>query len=89
VERPWEADAGKGFRRRPGKTPQELGVTTDDAGCPDLWELGNGDIAVIGRDLTESLGKNLPAGVPTGADERPVTIPRSMMIAAKPDIPHV
>jgi hypothetical protein len=89
VERPWEADADTGFRRRLGKTPQELGVTTDNADCPDLWELDNGDIAVIGRDLTESLGKNLPAGVSTGADERLVIIPRSMMIAAKPDIPHV
>ncbi|MFP8961755.1 hypothetical protein ACLIYP_14515 [Streptomyces nanhaiensis] len=87
--RPWEADAGTDFRRRIGKSPQELGVTTDNADCPDIWELGNGDIAVIGRDLTDSLGKNLPAGVSIGADERLVVIPRSMMIAAKPDIPNV
>lgn len=64
-------------------------MTTDNADRPGLWELDNGDIAVIGRDLTESLGKNLPAGVSIGADERLVIIPRSMMIAAKPDIPNV
>ncbi len=57
--------------------------------CPDIWELANGDIAVIGRDLTQSLGRNLPDGVSIGSDERLVVIPRSMLIAAKPDIPGV
>lgn len=89
MTRPWEADPGTGFRRRIGKSPQELGVTTDSPECPDIWELDNGDVAVIGRDLTGSLGAKLPDGVSIGADERLVVIPRSMLIAAKPDIPHV
>ncbi|WP_328466802.1 hypothetical protein [Streptomyces sp. NBC_00448] len=72
-----------------GKSPQELGVTSDSPDCPDLWELENGDIAVIGRDLSASLGQRLPAGVSLGADERLVVIPRSMLVAAKPDIPGV
>ncbi|MEV0787281.1 hypothetical protein AB0I52_30820 [Streptomyces sp. NPDC050423] len=49
----------------------------------------DGDIAVIGRDLTASLGTRLPYGVSIGLDERLVVIPRSMLIAAKRDIPGV
>jgi len=89
MTRPWEADPETTFLRRLGKSPQELGVTTDNADCPDMWELENGDVAVIGRDLTGSLGRQLPAEVSIGADERLVVIPRSMLIAAKPDIPGV
>lgn len=89
MARPWEADPETGFRRRLGKSPQELGHTTDSPDCPDIWELDNGDVAVIGRDLTHSLGAVLPAGVSIGPDERLVVIPRSMMVAAKPDIPSV
>ncbi|BBA98815.1 hypothetical protein RVR_5156 [Actinacidiphila reveromycinica] len=66
-----------------------MGVTSDSPDCPDLWELDNGDIAVIGRDLTGSLGKRLPEGVSLGTDERLVVIPRSMLVAAKQDIPDV
>ncbi|MGP2437615.1 hypothetical protein [Streptomyces sp. JW3] len=87
--RPWEADPDAHFKRRLGKTPQELGNTTGTPECPDIWELTNGDIAVIGRDLTASLGASLPEGVSIGSDERLVVIPRNMLIAAKPDIPSV
>ncbi|MBB1242245.1 hypothetical protein GL263_01425 [Streptomyces durbertensis] len=89
MTRPWEADPTTGFKRRLGKSPQELGNTTGTPDCPDIWELENGDIAVIGRDLTRSLGTNLPDGVSIGADERLVVIPRNMIVAAKPDIPGV
>ncbi|MGV9388510.1 hypothetical protein ACWDQL_05165 [Streptomyces olivaceus] len=89
MSRPWEADPTTTFKHRLGKSPQELGHTTDNPDCPDIWELENGDIAVIGRDLTQPLGSKLPAGVSVGADERLVVIPRSMLIAAKPDIPNV
>ncbi|MBB1254585.1 hypothetical protein H3146_14620 [Streptomyces sp. OF3] len=89
MTRPWEADPTTGFKRRLGKSPQELGNTTGTPDCPDIWELDNGDIAVIGRDLTRSLGTDLPAGVSIGADERLVVIPRNMLVAAKPDIPGV
>ncbi|MFF4266151.1 hypothetical protein ACFY7Y_14255 [Streptomyces virginiae] len=89
MSRPWEADPTTTFKRRLGKSPQELGNTTDTPDCPDIWELEDGDVAVIGRDLTESLGKKLPAGVSVGPDERLVVIPRNMLIAAKQDIPNV
>ncbi|QKW07697.1 hypothetical protein HUT18_16220 [Streptomyces sp. NA04227] len=89
MARPWEADPTSKFKRRLGKSPQELGNTTDSPDCPDIWELENGDVAVIGRDLTEAMRAGLPHGVSIGADERLVVIPRNMMVAAKPDIPNV
>lgn len=89
VGRPWEADPDTGFKKRLGKSAQELGATSTGPECPDIWELENGDIAVIGRDLTDSLGKRLPDGVSISRNERLVVIPRRMLIAAKADIPHV
>jgi hypothetical protein len=49
--------------------------------------LDNGDIAVIGRDLTENYSARLPTDVSVAFDEKLVVIPRAMMIAAKKDIP--
>ena len=89
MTRPWEADKSAGLKRRWGKSPQELGNTNNDPGCPDIWELDNGDIAMIGRDLTDVYAQNLPDGVSISADERLVVLPRNMLIAAKGDIPDV
>jgi hypothetical protein len=86
MTRPWEADPGAGLARRLGKSPIELGATSSSPSCPDIWELDNGDIAVIGRDLTAAYSGRLPADVSIGADERLVVIPRSTLVAAKPDI---
>ncbi|MFI9593705.1 hypothetical protein [Nonomuraea sp. NPDC052265] len=87
MARPWEADVSAELRRRLGRSALELGDTTASPSCPDIWELSNGDIAVIGRDLTESYRSRLPAGVSIARDERLVVIPRKMLVAAKPDIP--
>jgi hypothetical protein len=46
----WETDPSAGFKRRLGKTAAELGDSRTTQDCPDIWELDNGDIAVIGRD---------------------------------------
>jgi hypothetical protein len=85
--RRWEADTSASFVRRLGKSASELGQTDDRDGCPDIWELSNGDIALVGRDVTTSFAGRLPADVKVAEDERIVVIPRSMIIAAKPDIP--
>ncbi|WP_147943193.1 MULTISPECIES: hypothetical protein [Microbispora] len=87
MSRPWEADATAELRRRLGKSALELGETTGSPSCPDIWELSNGDIAIIGRDLTHAYADRLPWGVSVGDDERLVVIPRTMIVAAKPDIP--
>jgi hypothetical protein len=87
MARLWEADPTASFRRRLGKSALELGDSKTGPSCPDIWELDNGDVAVIGRDLTVAYSTRLPAGVSVGGDERLVVIPRNMLVAAKPDIP--
>jgi hypothetical protein len=87
MARPWEVDPEARFKRRLGKTAAELGDsrTTDD--CPDIWELDNGDIAIVGRDKTTEFADRLPPDMRIGADERLVIIPGNMLSAAKGDIP--
>ncbi|WP_413116000.1 hypothetical protein ACK1X7_32085 [Streptomyces sp. CY1] len=86
MARPWEADSSALFMRRLGKSAKELGTTKDEDGCPDIWELDNGDIAIVGRDLTDAYTAHLPADVTIARDERLVVIPGSMLRSAKPDI---
>lgn len=87
MTRAWEADASACLSRRLGKSAAELGATGGRDGCPDIWQLDNGDVAVIGRDLTAAYRGRLPDSVTIAADERLVIIPGSMLIAAKADIP--
>jgi hypothetical protein len=83
----WEADPSASFGRRLGKSALELGNTDNVPSCPDIWELNNGDIAVIGRDLTGTYSERLPDGVSIGTDEKLVVIPGNMLRAVKVDIP--
>ncbi|MFI0728043.1 hypothetical protein ACH4S9_03335 [Streptomyces sp. NPDC021225] len=87
MARSWEADPSALFAKRLGKSAAELGNSGDDDKCPDIWQLDNGDIAVIGRDLTAVYASRLPTGVSIGPDERLVVIPGNMLSAAKVDIP--
>ncbi|QBI53084.1 hypothetical protein [Streptomonospora litoralis] len=86
MTRPWEADPEAPFARRLGKTAKELGETKGRNGCPEIWQLGNGDVAVIGRDLTAAYAQRLPEGVTIAPDERLVVISGRMLGSAKPDI---
>jgi hypothetical protein len=75
------------FHRRLGLDPhangrQSVGLN----GCPDLWELSDGDIAVIGIDITAACGDRLPATAGCGPDERIVRVPRNVIVAAKHDL---
>lgn len=83
----WEADPAAELLRRWGKSAHERGDTSGDGSCPDIWELDNGDIAVIGQDLTASYRVRLPQGVSIDPGESMVIIPRSAILAAKADIP--
>src|SRR5580692_5002680 len=83
----WDADPAAGFSRRLGKRAHELGTTGGDASCPELWELDNGDVAVIGTELTSAYRDRLPPGVSIDPGERLVIIPRSTIVSAKADIP--
>ncbi|RBM04487.1 hypothetical protein [Streptomyces sp. PT12] len=84
---PWEADPSALFARRLGKSAAELGTTDGEDGCPDIWQLDNGDVAVIGRDLAAAYQGRLPEDVTVGAHERLVIIPGIMPSSAKADIP--
>lgn len=83
----WDADETAGFLRRLGKSAHELGTTGGNASCPEIWELDNGDVAVIGTDLTASYRERLPGGVSIDPHESLVIIPRSTIASAKADIP--
>lgn len=59
------------------------------SGCPDLWELADGDFAVIGEDLT-AFADQLPPTAGCAPNERIVRVPRELLVRAKPVIPsHV
>ena len=83
----WNVDPAANFRRRLGKSAHELGSTSGEGSCPELWELDNGDVAVIGTELTAVYAARLPAGVTIDPGERLVVIPRSTIVSAKGDIP--
>ncbi len=87
MSRSWEADIAAGFARRLGSSAKELGLSSDRDDCPDMWELDNGDVAVIGRDRTEAYAGRLPSDVRLAADERLVVIPGAILRSAKKDIP--
>ena len=75
------------FRRRIGPDPHASGVHTYAlVGCPDIFELTDGDFAIIGSDITALAGK-LPASASCGPDERMIKIPRRTLVLAKQDIP--
>ncbi|MFJ2608656.1 hypothetical protein ACIQOU_08505 [Streptomyces sp. NPDC091279] len=86
MNRAWEADPSASFERRLGKSAAELGNSDGRDDCPDIWQLDNGDIAVIGRDLTDAYRSRLPDGVRLAPDERLVVLPGNMLSAAKGDI---
>ena len=87
MSRPWEADPTALFDKRLGKSAEDQNLSKKGTKCPDIWQLTNGDIAVIGKDLTESYAASLPEGVSLGDDERLVVIPGVMLRTAKKDIP--
>ena len=75
------------FVKRLGPDPHEGGALTPGVyGCPDIWELDNGDFAIIGADIT-ALSDMLPPSANCGPDERIVRIPRKTLVGAKGDIP--
>jgi hypothetical protein len=75
--------------RRLGPDPHAGGMQTSALqGCPDIFELENGDFAIVGRDVTSMVMGQLPPGATCGPDERIIAIPRKTLVLAKPDIPE-
>ncbi|MEU2565035.1 hypothetical protein ABZ626_37770 [Streptomyces longispororuber] len=72
--------------RRIGASPRERGSATGQS-CPDIFELDDGDFAVIGTDRTKELDSVLPVDAARADYERIVVISRSTLTRAKADIP--
>jgi len=87
MDHQWIADPAATFARRLCKPPLEGGPSTSRKHCPDMWELDNGDVAVIGKDLTAAFVSRLPDDVSIDDDERLVVIPRATITSAKVNIP--
>lgn len=76
------------FLRRVGPDPHANGAKTAALqNCPDIWELDDGNFAVIGIDMTAGALPRLPLTAGCGPDERVVWIPRDLLLKAKRDIP--
>ena len=73
------------FRRRLGPSAR-AGACFSTASCPDIFELADGDFAIIGSDITNEAGK-LPPDAGCAPHERIIRIPRSLLVKAKADIP--
>jgi len=76
------------FKRRLGIAPPAHPQCVGAHQCPDIWELEDGDFAIIGHDITHEAGK-LPPTAGCGTHERMVRIPRALLVRARTDIPDV
>ncbi|MEV1077222.1 hypothetical protein ACWD1Y_07730 [Streptomyces sp. NPDC002814] len=72
--------------RRLGDSPRARGSHTNET-CPDLFELSDGNFAVIGTEATADLDPHLPPDAARADYERIVVIDRDTLIRAKKDIP--
>ena len=72
--------------RRIGVPPIARG-STSGANCPDVFELSDGNFAVIGTEATQALEQELPADASRADYERIVIVSRETLIRAKADIP--
>ena len=73
-------------KRRVGLPPSTRGSATNCT-CPDIFELANGDFAVIGTEATDDLEPHLPTDAARADYERIVVVSRATLLAAKRDIP--
>ncbi|MFI5915960.1 hypothetical protein [Dactylosporangium sp. NPDC051541] len=59
---------------------------SSDVNCPDIFELSDGRIAVIGAAADETVRAQLPADASIGPNETLVVLDRNTFLDAKPDI---
>ena len=76
------------FLKRLGPDPHANGAQSAGGdGCPDIWQLDDGDFAIIGIDMTDATIAKLPPTAGCGRDERIVRLPRNVLVNAKRHIP--
>jgi hypothetical protein len=69
--------------RRLGSAPAERLGCGNSVNCPDVFELSNGDFAIIGEDRSDL---ELPADAGRSETERTVVVPRAVLVAAFQDL---
>ncbi|MGW1025860.1 hypothetical protein ACWD4J_19600 [Streptomyces sp. NPDC002577] len=72
--------------RRLGASPQQRGSVSGQS-CPDVFELSDGNFAVIGTEATATLEEELPPDASRAEYERIVIVSRETLVRAKADIP--
>lgn len=72
--------------RRIGVPPRARG-SASGANCPDVFELSDGNFAVIGTEATAELEGKLPDDASRADYERIVIVSRETLLRAKADIP--
>ncbi|WP_123970678.1 hypothetical protein [Streptomyces sp. TLI_185] len=72
--------------RRIGDSPLTRGSMSGQS-CPDIFELSDGNYAVIGTEATAELEAELPSDASKADYERIVVISRETLIRARKDIP--
>ncbi|WP_306318103.1 MULTISPECIES: hypothetical protein [unclassified Streptomyces] len=72
--------------RRIGVPPSARG-SASGATCPDVFELSDGNFAVIGTEATADLKDELPSDAGVADYERIVIVNRETLVRAKGDIP--
>jgi hypothetical protein len=65
---------------------RRLRNTTGVSGSPDIMELDDGSIGVIGTDITDRLGRQPLADAKCAPGERIVRIPRNTLLYAAKDV---
>jgi hypothetical protein len=76
------------FLRRIGPEPDANVLQCSGCrGCPDIWELDNGDFAIIGMDITSVAIASLPPTAGCAPDEKIIRLPRKLLVNAKRHIP--
>ena len=72
--------------RRLGTVPKMRESRSGET-CPDIFELSDGNYAIIGTEATAALDSHLPPDAARADYERIVVITRDTLIHAKKDIP--
>lgn len=73
--------------RRIGASPAQRG-SAGGGNCPDIFELSDGNFAVVGTEATADLDAQLPADASRADYESIVVVTRETLIRAKADIPE-
>ena len=74
------------IKRRVGPDPHLDGPSPNLDNCPDVFELDDGDFAIIGRRVTKELKSHLPNDASCGSDEEIVILPRKVFMNAAKDV---